>query len=218
MELIGNIIGKNSQNKPQTRFFNQISWAEYKTIVNIIGNNIVKKNNPTAQFIIDDNNKDVLNQFYYYITGSNDFKGNLHKGIMLVGGFGGGKTTLIRLLSELYGRLNNRVFTFISAIELTEIIKQEYDEDNPQKHISYYEKRPLIIDEVGKENKSVMVYGTLHEPMKDLITMRYNNNAFTLGTTNYSLKTLTSGYGEYLGERLLEMFNFIELKGNSRRK
>jgi len=222
MENIGNLIKNMGQNKnnPQTRLINNITANQYKSLVDIVGNKIVRQINPTATYIIDDTNREALNQLYYYLIGSEKFQGDLYKGIMLVGGFGSGKTTLIKIFSEIYGYLNNRIFSCISAIQLSEIIKQEFDEENPKGHISYYEKRPLIIDEVGREAKKVMVYGTEYFPMRYLITMRYNSKGFTLGTTNFKLETLSSKemYGEYVGERLLEMFNFIEVNGGSRRK
>jgi DNA replication protein DnaC len=79
---------------------------------------------------------------------------------------------------------------------------------------------PLIIDEFGREPKQIMDFGNLRSPIVELLCERYDNGAWTHGVSNFTLDTLSSEnlYGKMTGDRLKSMFNFIELKGESRRK
>jgi DNA replication protein DnaC len=203
------------------RNINAISIDDYATLMKYYGTEIVQKRKPGESFVIDENNREVLYQFYYYLVGSEKFKGDINKGIMLTGGFGTGKTTLINILKSIYERLNNKVMVFISSIELVEIIKNDnpkFENDNAKKYFSYYEKRPMVLDEVGREVNRVVVYGTERYPMHELITLRYNSCGLTFGTSNLNESDLKIHYKEYIGDRLTEMFNFIEVTGKSRRK
>ena len=66
-------------------------------------------------------------------------------------------------------------------------------------------------------------YGKL-EIFKDLFEMRYTNRAKTLISLNYAgtldetLDEISKKYGERVYDRLFEMFNIIELHGESLRK
>jgi hypothetical protein len=65
-----------------------------------------------------------------------------------------------------------------------------------------------------------MDFGNLKSPMIELLCERYDNGAWTHGTSNFTLETLSSEnqYGKMTGDRIKSMFNFMELKGDSRRK
>lgn len=83
-----------------------------------------------------------------------------------------------------------------------------------------YSNNPLFIDEFGREAKRGKVYGSEVTPVIDLLFERHRRGAVTHITSNFLLETLSSDemYGKMLGDRFREMFNFIELKGSSRRK
>ncbi|GHU69577.1 hypothetical protein FACS189413_08700 [Bacteroidia bacterium] len=60
----------------------------------------------------------------------------------------------------------------------------------------------------------------MKSPTIELLCERYDSGTWTLGTSNFTLETLSSEnqYGKMTGDRIKAMFNFIELKGESRRK
>jgi DNA replication protein DnaC len=159
----------------------------------------------------------MIEQIYLYATGNSSFDGDLNKGIMLQGKYGCGKTLILETYSLLHNHIarkfspNYPLFTFIKSVELQEqIIKHS---------ASAFAKRPLIIDEFGRESKTVMDYGSISRPIAELLSLRSNIGTLTHGTTNFTLATLSSDefYGGMIGDRLKEMFNFITLKGESRR-
>lgn len=185
----------------------------FAQVFQIIGNSKVKKWDLKKEFVIDDDNKEVINQMFYYFTMNPKFKGNFHKGILICGGFGTGKTVIMDIFTTIIQEslmVNIRKY---SSLELPKLIKD--------KGISEFKMKPMNIDEIGREPKEINDFGTKMNPLIDLFTHRYNENSLTFGTCNFSESSMTgkdSIYGEYIGERLKEMFNFIELKGNSRRK
>ena len=59
------------------------------------------------------------------------------------------------------------------------------------------------------------------------MALRYNNGARTFFTSNFKLATLSLGrdkngeligYGQYIGDRIQEMTNIVEMTGESRRE
>lgn len=207
----------NDLNKPSlklNREFIDITPEQYKKMVLYFGNLEVKKRNINREFIVDEDNKQMLNQLYYYLTGSNKFTGNLHKGFILIGGYGSGKTTIAIIIARIYALYTRKVFKFISALELIDIAKEK-DKD---KGLYYLEARPLIIDEIGRESEKVMDFGTELNPMQKLIAMRYDSKGFIIGTSNLDFESLKTMYGEYLSERFKEMFNFLVLTSKESRR
>lgn len=208
MENISTLLKKEKNEIKYNRLFLEISPESFKNLVDVYFENMENK-----KFEIDENNKNVYNQLYFYLTGDKQFKGDLNKGIILTGGYGTGKTTAVRIFAAIYSYLGNYLFKFVSALELVEIVKIE----SIDKNLLSLEKTPLIIDEIGRENTKVLVYGTERLPMPELLTLRYNSKAFTIGTSNLTKEQMISFYGNYIGDRLIDMFNFIELLGKSKR-
>ena len=137
---------------------------------------------------------------------------------MLQGKFGCGKTVILETYSMLHNHIVTKysirqpLFLFIKSLDLQEqIIKQS---------AKTYVQRPLIIDEFGRESKTVQDYGNISRPISEWLSIRSDLGTLTHGTTNFTLETLASDefYGGMIGDRLKVMFNFIPLRGESRRK
>ena len=147
------------------------------------------------------------------------FRGNILKGIMLVGSYGSGKSLIMQALAEMY---NTAVETSKSQLPQIKFIKSsdlltEVLKENPAG--VYFSRSPIVIDEFGREPKQIMDFGNLRSPIVELLCRRYDIGALTHGTSNFTLETLCSEnqYGKMTGDRIKSMFNFIELKGESRR-
>lgn len=84
---------------------------------------------------------------------------------------------------------------------------------------SVFARRSLIIDEFGRESKTVQDYGNVSRPISELLSLRSDVGVVTHSTTNFTFATLSSDefYGGMIGDRLKVMFNFITLNGESRR-
>jgi hypothetical protein len=153
-----------------------------------------------------------------YLTLDDRFSGDLNKGIMLMGKYGCGKTIIMQSLVEMYNtvihslHIQRPLLKFFKSSDLQNILKG--------KPSNFYSKMPLVIDEFGREPKQIMDFGNLRSPMIELLCERYDTGAWTHGTSNFTLETLCSEnqYGKMTGGRLKSMFNFIELKGESRRR
>lgn len=209
--------GERKENE-HLRFPFPFEYEEYKQLITQSANTILEKRRENIQFSIDQLNASVIEQLYLYLILDDRFSGDLQKGIMLVGKYGCGKTLIMQALSEMYNsvihslHIQRPLLKFFKSSELVDILK-----DKPIKSFS---RMPLIIDEFGREPKQVMNFGNLRSPMIELLCERYDTGAWTHGISNFTLDTLCSEnqYGKMTGDRLKSMFNFIELKGESRRK
>ena len=161
-----------------------------------------------STFIVDENNKAIINQLYHYLRGSVEFTGDHRKGILLIGNIGNGKTILMESFIEVFNKTSSKIITNIHFNDI-----ERYKADN---RIGYLDKRPLYIDDIAIKQEQVNIYGTKVNPFEDLIDQRYRNRGLTFGTSNYSLKDFK--YTPRIKDRLTEMFNIINLPGESRRK
>lgn len=170
-------------------------------------------------FIVDDDNRDIIIQMWLYATGSDECKWNIHKGIYLGGKVGCGKTLLMQAFCEILHLISGRTVEMIPATQLYKKIIE--------KGIESLATRPLFIDELGREQLEITDFGNKIRPINDLMALRYNTGARTFFTSNFFLSTLSKGrnekgeligYGQYIGERIQEMTNIVEMPGESRRE
>ena len=200
------------------RFQFPFGYEEYKLLLSECADTILEKRRERNSFVIDDKNEPVIEQIYFYLKMDEQFTGDLNKGIMLVGKYGCGKTIIMQAITEMYNTIIQNLYIqrpllkFFKSSELLVQLKS-----NP---IKRYSRLPLVIDEFGREPKEIMDFGNLKSPMIELLCERYDNGAWTHGISNFTLDTLSSEnqYGKMTGDRLKSMFNFIELKGESRRR
>jgi len=199
------------RNDIKTRFKFNINSNDFMEIFILYANRTILERGIDKDFELNSFNKEIINQFHYYITGDeNNFNGKIWKGIMIVGKNGTGKTLLLRSLFKL---INN-----ISKLSVYQIHSKLLNEYIKEKGIDSIRRKPLYIDDIGKESKEINDFGTKILPMADLIALRYDSGALTFATCNYKLETLTEFYGLTTTDRMKEMFNIIELKGESFRK
>ena len=195
-----------------------LAYSDFRDLFVLFGNSCLFKRNQNRNFIIDDNNESVIEQLYYFITNNPSFSGDLSRGIMLQGKYGCGKTVILETYSMLHNHivikysLRQPLFLFIKSLDLQEQIIN--------KSMKAFVQRPLIIDEFGRESKTVQDFGNILRPISELLSIRGDMGTLTHGTTNFTLETLSSAefYGGMIGDRLKMMFNFIPLSGESRRK
>jgi len=156
--------------------------------------------------------KEIVNQLYYYLVGSEKFNGDLGKGILLSGSIGVGKTILMATFCKTAGIITNRVIENYNANRLQSMLIKD------KMLIEGLTKRIINIDDFGRESKEINNFGTIERPIVDLLCRRYDKGAVTLATGNHNKETLKDFYGGYVFDRFLQMFNFIEITGKSKRK
>ncbi len=201
----------------QRRLFIPLAYSEFQSLFCSFGTVCLLKRNQDRTFVIDENNEPVIKQLYYFATSDPSFSGDLNRGILLQGKYGCGKTVLLETYSLLHNHivlkfsLNYPSLSFIKAVELQEQIRKQ--------SVNMFVRKPLIIDEFGRESKTVQDYGNITCPISELLSLRSDAGTLTHGTTNFILNTLSTDkfYGGMIGDRLKAMFNFITLYGESRR-
>ncbi len=207
MEKVGDIIRKGEYKKPtQRRIFNCRIYAETFSRM-FLASATNKIHSTEDSYIIDDDNTDAINQLFYFLNGSEKFNGDLIKGILLIGAIGGGKTVLLESFIDIFNEISGKVVACINSKDIVDLQKR-YGYD-------YLHKRPLLIDDIGKEQTIINTYGTVSKPMEDLMNDRYKTAGLTFGTSNLKLDDMP--YNKHTIDRMRQMFNVIILPGKSRR-
>lgn len=198
-----------------------INWKEHAKLITYLANKIV------YDFEVDENNKEVLKQMLLYFTGNKEFNGSLNKGLMLVGGVGTGKSLLFKVFKDYtMNVIKKNSFQMHSAIDIIDNVNTSgVDYLKPYSH--NFEGRhayPIrcYIDDVASTNETVKHYGTDINVIEQLLSLRYNvferYGTLTHISSNKYPSQLSDQYDKRIIDRMIEMFNVIELTGNSRRK
>jgi len=187
---------------------------------------VVKKICP--KFRVTDFNKVVLNELFYYATRNPIGKLDTNKGIFLHGEIGTGKSTLIKILAE-FQRLLGNGFKTVNCASIAAYFAS-YGIDSLNEHTwsdvngrffdekgNQIEDKPIekAFDELGKETIPAKHYGNELNIMQHIIQIRYDLKVKTHITSNMIPEEIETKYGSHIYDRAIEMFNFIELKGES---
>lgn len=163
-------------------------------------------------------NKMALNELFYYATRNPIGKLNPDKGIFLFGEIGTGKSTLIRILAE-FQRLSGHGYKTVNCASLAAYFAS-HGVDSLNEHTwneNYKGANPVerAFDELGKETIPAKHYGNELNVMQHIIQLRYDLKVKTHITSNIQPEDIETMYGGHIYDRAIEMFNFIELKGES---
>ena len=174
--------------------------------------------------------KKILNSIFAWVwkrDSMNTLNLDYGKGLFLYGSLGLGKSmTMLALRKYMNGvtsryeekRKDYRMSAWMkSAAELANI----YAVDGQPTLIQYADPDiNLVIDEFGREPCPAKYYGTEMNVLQFLLQLRYDHRrtSVTHVTTNMNLEDISSRYGDYVADRCLEMFNFIEVTGRSYRR
>jgi DNA replication protein DnaC len=157
-----------------------------------------------------------LNKIANYLTG-----GSKKFGLMFCGLCGNGKTTWAKALQLLVSGLNLKnpinnlyyVFPLCNAKDLAMRSKGNY---NDWRNVMRYQL--MIVDDLGTEPREVMEFGNVYTPLIDLITTRYEEQLYTIFTTNLTPAQLEEKYGKRIVDRLNEMVEKVVFENESYRR
>lgn len=167
---------------------------------------------------------------------------DLQKGLMLIGNYGTGKTSVFETFHSLFRdayQMNLSIDTVDGSSLLLKDLKLGYAFCSANEVVKEFEglnsaeEKKNFWDKISTGTKCFDDLTTEHqasnfgkiELFKDILEMRYSNKSKTYITLNYhgnsvaeTLDFIAERYGERIYDRLFEMFNIIELKGKSFRK
>lgn len=140
---------------------------------------------------------------------------------VLCGGCGNGKTSLVKAFQNLLCYMNIPVpdghgkvwgMRICNAREIAGIARTDYPA-----FLTLAQIPMLAIDDVGIEPLEVMEYGNMVNPIVELLTKRYDEQLFTIMTTNLTPEGIRKRYGDRIADRLNEMAVVIPFKNPSYR-
>lgn len=151
------------------------------------------------------------------------------KGLLIIGGYGNGKTTIMKSFESIFQNIQGISFKGYTANEVVTMFEKITDDENEHtrtqfenamyKGIRYFDdlKTERIASKYGKVNL-----------FKDILEERYNRKLKTHITCNFkegfngNIEVGISEFGERYGgrvyDRIFQMFNIIEFKGKTFRK
>lgn len=187
-----------------------INITEFRAIFSYAVNTVMADENRSFEFQIDEDNREFINDVFFYLNYDARYSGDLNKGILLIGKIGSGKSILMKTMLKIIEVTCNK---FVKNIHSKMLITEIED-----KGIEYFKKLPLYIDDLGKEQKEAKVYGNIFHPVEDIISLRDQQNSITFASGNYEMKTYEEFYSKHIIDRMYTMFNVHILKGESRRE
>lgn len=174
------------------------------------------------EFRIDQWNKEVITNLFNYFNGV-EGKYNLDKGLWIFGDIGTGKSSLMKVFSE-YMKLEFNSFKLHVCSEVCNVYGGSGDLDLYTYNRNGYIGKPvwMCFDELGRETIPAAHFGTKLNVMQHILHIRYSlwqsARLKTFVTTNCDPLQIESLYGDFIRDRIREMFNIILMDGGSRRQ
>ena len=177
------------------------------------------------RFEVDEFNTKALNLICKYfsndITFEKTHKGDLTKGLFLYGKNGIGKTSLFKII-QIISRKHKLKQLWYPIISTSEVVHKFNTDKFKDYIIKKYSNGIYMFDDLGAENEAnnTYVFGKEDIFIK-ILEARYDafisKGTITHITSNLSMSQISDRYGKRVEDRFYEMFNFIEIKGESRR-
>jgi len=196
-------------------------------------------------FVVDADNEAIIKALCFYFTndkrfeelgvwdeqrtGYTKFNWRLHKGILLCGSYGTGKTKLMKM----FCKNKRQCFDVMSTSQIASAFSKNGDTiidffsnvhrwDVKGAGNFYQDSVGVCFDDLGNKTEGDKIFfGTRANVMQSILKMRYDNGLpfhLTHISTNCTAKALQEHYGGAVWSRILEMFNVVELNGKDRRK
>ena len=204
------------EDKKQRRFYVRGTFEQVRELLLLNCKVILVKRRVKAPFVVDRDNQKVVDQLVNYAIGSDNFQGNRNLGILIRGGLGTGKTTLMKAMLMMFNEQNETMYPdgLIKSIHAKQLQHMSLE-----KKVPFFSKRSFFYDDIGKENIEIKGdYGKVIYPLIDIISEAYEIGTLCFFTTNYTFDTLGKWYGETTSDRIKEMVNVLSLLGGSRRQ
>jgi DNA replication protein DnaC len=186
------------------------------------------------EFISNEENKALVYTLIYFLQKKENFYNSsllfeypntsidLNKSLLIVGGFGCGKTSILRIFQEIINEgkhVNLKFTTTVDAVSNFESIENENMYDFKERLY----KGHLIIDDLLAEKQAsrfgkselfeeVLFQRLENKKMNSIVTMNYDSE--NPNNIEYAINKLAR-YGGRVFDRILGNFNFVALHGKS---
>ena len=178
------------------------------------------------EFIVDDDNREVVAQLAYYFATDPRFTGSFNRGLFLYGPVGVGKTELMRF----FQRNQKQSFRLYTC----RAVETGYAKKGDEGIGAFYTQQTMnaadifghrqigyCFDDLGTEPVTTNFYGTAKAVMAEVILNRYDAKipfVMTHVTSNLTAEQIRHRYGDRAADRMREMFNFIAFTGGKSRR
>ena len=146
-------------------------------------------------------------------------KPSLNKGLLFIGKYGCGKTSMMETFQEIGKRMMPNNYLWFKSMSTLDLVDEFESADNQNKELffnKYNNITTIYFDDFGTESDASN-YGKKNL-MKEILEKRYMKKKKTFLTTNLTLIQIKEKYGSRVFSRLQEMFNIIEFKGDDFRQ
>jgi DNA replication protein DnaC len=170
-----------------------------------------------GSYVVDEHNLGVIPDLIRYMIMDPACGMPLHKGILLHGPIGTGKTYLMHALKVFAdaASIGYRQFALVNALDVANRMRGNIEA------LYAYQKGDFCFDDIGQEPQHITHFGDKLAVMEQLIGQRYDS--FTKGknithmTSNLQPHEIQNRYGSRVFDRIREMFTPVLLPGKSRR-
>lgn len=186
------------------------------------------------EFVVTDESKSLVFTLIYFFQKKDNFykssllysypktRIDLNKGLLIVGGFGCGKTSILRVFQHIINDnnlVNLKFTTTVDAVSKFESIEDENLYDFKER---LYKGHLIIDDLLGEKQASrygkseffeeILFQRLENKTLNSVITMNYDSE--NPNNMEFAINKL-SRYGGRVFDRILGSFNFVELHGKS---
>lgn len=187
----------------------QITYEEFKQLLQVICTDIMLQRSIVGEYQIDKQNGPIIKQLYLYFMNDPACEWNLNAGLLFGGRVGCGKTLLLTAFFRITDEYSRKSTTIIHSKSIANEIKKN--------GIENLSRKPIMIDDLGREESEVKDWGNVVKPIIDIFSIRYENGARTYATTNFNYDRLLTFYSEFIVTRMQEMMTMVVFPGESRR-
>lgn len=176
-------------------------------------------------FLIDEHNHAIIKKLCYYFSNSSESELDRGKGLLLMGGVGTGKTTIMRSFANnplCSFKINSaRRISYDFAENGFAIVKSLASIDTSPRNAFGQTELGLCIDDLGTDEERKH-YGDKVNALTEIILNRYDSlpHRYTHITTNLNAEAIEKIYGSRIRSRMREMFNLVsfDTKAPDRRR
>ena len=188
------------------------------------------KINEGTDLIFTQETKPIYRALTQYFARSEEFEKTdiiqnipkLKKGLLIIGDYGCGKTSMLRAFQMVGKALLPETILWFPSVSCNALVMEfeamDSSDKSAKKHFfkKYNKADVMYFDDFGTESNASN-FG-IKNLMKDILEERYANKKRTFLTSNLSLEEIKEKYGDRIFDRLQEMFNIIQMPGDSFRR